>query len=180
MGILGIYASQISGHLNVYAYESIQTVTVGSGGSASINFTSIPSTYKHLQIRMRTKTTNTLDINFRFNGDSGNNYSSHGFYGDGGGGSLSAITAYIGTSSGYIGYSPSTQGASILDVFDYSNTNKNKLVRTQHGNDNNGSGYIMINSSEWMSSAAITSMEILVASGTFEQNSKFSLYGVKG
>ena len=32
-------------------FESIATVTVGGGGAASIEFTSIPGTYQHLQIR---------------------------------------------------------------------------------------------------------------------------------
>ena len=33
------------------SYESIATTTVGAGGSSSISFTSIPSTYTHLQVR---------------------------------------------------------------------------------------------------------------------------------
>jgi hypothetical protein len=160
------------------SYESIATVLVGSGGSSSISFSSIPSGFKHLQVRMRTKTTNSLDINFRFNGDTGNNYTSHGIYGDGS--SAQAITPYISTSTGYIGYSPSINGASILDVLDYSETTKYKTCRTLHGNDNNGTGYMMLNSSVWLSTSAITSMTILVASGTFEINSSFALYGIKG
>lgn len=32
-------------------YDSIATTTVGAGGAASITFSSIPSTYQHLQIR---------------------------------------------------------------------------------------------------------------------------------
>ena len=45
------------------SYESIATVTVGAGGSSSISFTSIPSTYKHLQIRAITRDTGTSYIN---------------------------------------------------------------------------------------------------------------------
>ena len=51
MPILGVIASQITGHLSTNSFESIQTVTVGSGGQSSISFSSIPSTYKHLQLR---------------------------------------------------------------------------------------------------------------------------------
>jgi hypothetical protein len=48
VSILGIIASS---KLTAAAgdFESIATVTVGSGGSAVISFTSIPSTYAHLQ-----------------------------------------------------------------------------------------------------------------------------------
>ena len=47
--IPGIIASSYPRVSN--SYESIATVTVGAGGSSSISFTSIPSTYKHLQLR---------------------------------------------------------------------------------------------------------------------------------
>ena len=49
----GVVASGISGHLFTPTgrYESIQTATVDSAGTASITFSSIPSTYTHLQIR---------------------------------------------------------------------------------------------------------------------------------
>jgi hypothetical protein len=68
--ILGIMASQISGHLETGAYESISTVTVGGGGSATITFSSIPGTYTHLQVMFVYVLTEiqaaiTLAINFR-------------------------------------------------------------------------------------------------------------------
>jgi hypothetical protein len=48
--ILGIIAS--SKLSAVGDYESIATVTVGSGGAANVEFTSIPATYTHLQLRL--------------------------------------------------------------------------------------------------------------------------------
>jgi hypothetical protein len=50
MPILGIIASSRLGNLVTTSYESIATVTVGGGGSASASFTSIPATYTHLQL----------------------------------------------------------------------------------------------------------------------------------
>ena len=52
MPILGIMASQISGHLSNPSYESIATYTVGAGGSSTMVFSSIPQTYKHLEFTM--------------------------------------------------------------------------------------------------------------------------------
>jgi hypothetical protein len=49
--ILGIMASQISGHLETGAYESISTVTVGGGGSATLLLVQFRCTYTHLQVR---------------------------------------------------------------------------------------------------------------------------------
>ena len=68
-------------------YDSIATVTVGAGGSASITFSSIPSTYKHLQIRLfgRTTAANVQSYaKLEFNSDTtGANYYSHYIQADG-------------------------------------------------------------------------------------------------
>ena len=52
-------------------YESIATVTVGAGGSSSVTFSSIPSTYTHLQIRFTAQCSNSAtaadNLAFRFN-----------------------------------------------------------------------------------------------------------------
>ena len=50
MPILGIIASSQQGGISSTAYESIATVTLGSAAS-TINFSSIPSRYQHLQLR---------------------------------------------------------------------------------------------------------------------------------
>ena len=50
---LGIFASA---NTTTTSYESIATVTVGSGGSSEVNFTSIPGTYTHLQVRIIART----------------------------------------------------------------------------------------------------------------------------
>ncbi len=84
MGILGIYASSVLKVTN--SYESIATVSVGSGGSSSIDFSSIPSTYKHLQVRgiIRTSAgTNNWGLRIRTNSDSGSSYTHHNLRGDG-------------------------------------------------------------------------------------------------
>ncbi len=63
------------------SYESIATVNVGSSGSSFVEFTSIPSTYKHLQIRANSRYTGYQNsgaaVYLQFNGDTGSNYSLH-------------------------------------------------------------------------------------------------------
>jgi hypothetical protein len=89
VNILGIYASQISGHLFAPsgAYDSIATYTVGSGGAADVEFTSIPATYTHLQIRgiARSARSGETDDNIalQFNADTGSNYAHHDINGNG-------------------------------------------------------------------------------------------------
>lgn len=180
MGILGIYASQISGHLANYAFESLQTVTVTSSVS-SISFTSIPSTYKHLQIRAMTFGSN-IDENLKlqFNGDTASNYSRHSLNSN----NSSTPLAYSTTPESYIGIggmgNTTYAYLSINDIFEYSNTNIHKTVRSLNGSDRNGSGYVSLMSGNWRNTAAITSITISPTVGTIAANSHFALYGVKG
>ena len=89
MPILGIMASQISGHLydGPYgAYDSLATVTLSSTTS-SITFAGIPAGYKHLQIRMMVQTNRSSgvgdDIGMTFNSSSTDYYGYHILYGNG-------------------------------------------------------------------------------------------------
>lgn len=187
MPILGIIASQISGHLNTNSYESIATVTVGAGGSSSISFSSIPSTYKHLQVRgiARTSRASTQDaLGMQFNSDTGSNYSRHQLNGDG-----TSATADAGTSTTSMQINRFTAssatannfGVLVADILDYSNTNKYKTVRTLGGYDDNGSGFITLNSGLWMSTSAVSTITLIsINAANFAQYSSFALYGIKG
>ena len=179
--ILGIWASQISGRLwePQGAYDALSTVTVGATSVASITFAAIPTGYKHLQVRAFGKgaTAGGRQILFQFNGDTGSNYNSHHIYGDG----SSAVAQAKGTSTnGWVTYWDSSQfGVAVMDILDYTNTNKNKTTRTLGGFDANGSGFVLLRSGLWMSTSAITSISLFTDSGNFTQNSQFTLYGVR-
>jgi len=69
----------------------------------------------------------------------------------------------------------------VLDLLDYANTSKNKTVRNLAGYDKNGAGQIALNSGSWMSTSAVTQIDISPRVGTlFSQYSSFALYGIKG
>jgi hypothetical protein len=164
------------------AYESISTVTVGSGGATSLTFTSIPSTYTHLQIRgMTVNASNNYTINLRFNGDTASNYSAHQLYstgaaaGAGGDANFDHIYIGVGAKSTSL-YS----GGIIIDILDYANTNKYKTARGISGGDGNGSGQTKFASGNWRSTSAITSIYIDADGSTFNQYATFALYGIKG
>ena len=87
MPILGVTASSISGHLiapDTGVMFPIGMVSVGSAGASTIEFTSIPSTYTHLQIRGINRFTRTADstgsLYMQLNADTGSNYSFHQLY----------------------------------------------------------------------------------------------------
>lgn len=192
MPILGIIASQnYPRGYNESDYESIQTVTVGAGGSSSISFSSIPSTYKHLQIRYTARSTvaNVNDgyTSIRFNGDAtnGNYYFYHVLQGDGtsataGAGGTNAII-YTGPCAGNSA-AANVFGVGVIDILDYTSTNKNKLPRAFGGMDNNGAGKVGISSGFWFNTAAVTSITIGANAfgNNFMQYSSFALYGIKG
>ena len=174
--ILGIYASQISGHLSTNNFSSIATVTVGSGGASSISFTSIPSTYTHLQLRVSARTTSAANCILTFNGDTGSNYGT--LYVEGTGSGVSAGNAAGTSFSGgvYVADTGVFTGQ-IIDILDYANTNKYKTLLGLTGTDRNGnSTWITLGGGSWNSASAITSITI---TNSFAQYSTFALYGVK-
>ena len=192
MPILGTVASQFAGK-PFSSFESIATVSVGAGGQSSIEFTSIPATYKHLQIRGIAQTNRTTygtdSLYARFNGDSGTNYADHWIRGDG---SVAAAGNYAPSSNLlYISYGGSgtgvsgVYGVSIIDILDYASTNKYKTTKTRNGTDINGTiagygGFMFLSSGLWMSTSAISSITITPDGNNFNQHSSFALYGIKG
>jgi hypothetical protein len=188
--ILGIVASGNYPRVT-NSYESISTVTVGSGGSSSISFSSIPSTYKHLQIRYIARdnagTAGADDMFISFNSGASATYSWHRLTGDG-----SSAGAGAGTSASVISVSAAaiSRGGNasgvfstgVIDVLDYSLTTKNKTTRALYGYDANGSGTVALGSGLWYGSTnAITDITFTIESArSFVQYSQFALYGIKG
>jgi hypothetical protein len=165
---------------------------VGSAGASTIDFTSIPSTYKHLQIRGITNvsySSNTLgDLRLRIGNssiDTGSNYATHYLRGEGSGtpaAGATASSAFISASTTRLASTDtSTFGTVVIDILDYASTSKYKTVRCLGGVDANGSGYINFNSGLWMNSSnAITHLRLYANDGNLNQYSQFALYGIKG
>jgi hypothetical protein len=187
--ILGIYASQISGHLFAPsgAYDSIATATVGAGGVSSITFSSIPSTYTHLQIRGIARDSRAgvaTNLYLQYNSDTGANYTAHELYGNG----STAVAGFEGTSQTSAlaarvtgnNSAASAFGGFVIDILDYANTNKYKTNRSLAGHEDNSSGAIWLISGLWMSTSAVTSVTITPVTSPILQYSSFALYGVKG
>ena len=172
------------------SYESIATVLVGSGGQASINFASIPSTFKHLQVRLIARSNRSgfsQDIiRIRYNGDTGSNYAYHMV--EGTGVTPASTNAGSATADPWVMFSTgatataSVFNAGVIDVLDYTNTNKNTTTRALTGLDQNTSdSRLGLGSVLWNNTAAVTSLNIAPIYGTgFVEHSSFALYGIKG
>jgi len=155
------YSSFLAGNpaVRFTSYESIATVTVGSGGTSTISFTSIPATYTHLQLRMLGKTSssdNGSGISLSINSSSFSYY--HRLASFRGGSGYDSQ----GSAVSLIGYFPCTWG--------YSN---NGVAA--------GSEFQGLHSGLWNDTSAITSLSLTAESSrTFSQYSHFALYGIKG
>lgn len=195
MPILGIIASQQPGHISYNSYESIATVTVPSGGgSSSIDFTSIPQTYKHLQLRYIAKNTDTTKADLdsfyiTFNGVGGTSYSWYRLEGLWNG----TVQSYGIASQGNIWIGPNITSYSsyanmfspgIIEILDYADTNKFKAVRKIGGVTTNGTGTepgeMAFNSGSFQSTSAITSISLSKSGSNLATYSHFALYGIKG
>lgn len=170
------------------AFESIATSVVGSGGTTSITFSSIPQTYSHLQIRAISK----IDQNYAYpiirpNNDSSTaNYTLHQMYGNGS--SVQTYSSATGAFNGaYVYYgalstsNTNVYGPGVISILDYANTNKYKTLLGFTGFSDNGltTGYTFMSSALWLSTSAITSITIVPQGGNIKQYSSFALYGIK-
>ena len=183
MPILGIVAAA-GGFTKFGDFYQIASSTATGGSVSDITFSSIPQDYTHLQIRgihRSASTSGTIDM--QFNADTATNYSRHFILGDG-----ATISSGATTSTNLLRILNSASSAStsncfggvIVDILDYTNTNKFKTVRNISGVDLNGSGSVEFRSGNWRSTNAITSIKIFNDSGnSLAQYSSFALYGIK-
>jgi hypothetical protein len=169
-------------------YESIASTTVGAGGTATVTFSAIPSTYKSLQIRMfvRTSRTNALDyLIVRFNSDSGNNYWTHELIADAStvystnSSSATNSLSFLRTGSDNVGANIFSNG--VADIVDYADTNKYKSVKNMQVCDiGGGAGRIYFSSGIWNNTSAITSISLTAGVGPLiKEYSSIALYGIK-
>jgi hypothetical protein len=162
------------------SFESIATAT-GNGSSGSITFSSIPQTYKHLQIR---GVYNDGGYNMRlvFNSDTGANYCRHTLIATG-----SAVTSGGGINQNdldLISYGASgtnNMSVCIIDIADYTSTTRYKTAKAFDGYTESASTLIIYNSSGlWQNTNAINSITITNLYGSYNTNTVYSLYGIKG
>jgi len=192
MPILGIVASgKTASTISTNSYQSIATFTVGSGGSSSISFSSIPATFKHLQIRCLMKSTSggtdawAWSLQAYLNADTTvANYAYHRIRGDNGN---NIVADGNGSGIGQLGFIPGVGqanqfGPSIIDILDYTNTNKYTTFRAMGGSSTNGvsNSFVGFQSQLWQNTAAVNAIELKPSGGSFAEYSSFALYGIEG
>lgn len=165
-------------------FELISSSTVGSGGAASVTFSSIPATYTDLCIYVSGRRVNASisdDFNISVNGGTG--YDDIELYNSNG-----SPLSYGVRSSGsnmFMGHVPAasstsnTFGNHMIYIPNYTSTGV-KSLSSDGTTENNGTQiYQTLIAGKITNGAAISSITISAAGSSFVQYSSFYLYGVK-
>jgi len=154
-------------------YTPIATQTLGASAS-TVTFSSIPGTYTDLILICNTTgSVANQGIGLQFNSDTSTNYSHTVLYGDGS--SAQGATATNQTRS-VIGNISSTNPVYLAaNIMNYKNTTPSKTIISLNGPSFAVTSYVSL----WRASpAAISSMVLVLESGTFSSGSSFTLYGI--
>ena len=170
-------------------YKAIATVEVGSGGAASIEFTSIPATYTDVCILASVRSNHTGgndDWYLRVNGVStGGIYSNRGVYGDG---STDSSWSYTGGTPGaqiYGGWnneSTATNNFTSIQLYfpNYANTSYNKSISWEGVQEyNQTQAYAYMGAGLYGQTSAISSITITSWNSTWAEYTTATLYGIK-
>lgn len=163
-------------------YVKIQSVTVGSGGATSIDFTSIPNNYDDLLVKLSTRTSDSSDgqvVNIAFN-NSTSNISARLLYGTGGSAVSGTSTSNVIFTSGNSA-TASTFGNGEVYFPNYAgSTNKSFSSDSVSENSLNTTAYQVLLAGLWSQTTAINQLTFTPgASANFMQHSTATLYGIK-
>lgn len=181
--------SQGGGAGGVPAYELISTTTLGSD-TANVTLSSIPSTYKHLRFvisgRSSTASTGFSNVYAQMNGATSSSYWFS--YLEVSGSSYSnqrSSTVQTSAKMGYTQNNSHTAGyfsGHEIEILDYTSTNKYKTGRFQSRTDSIDSvnAYMSYGSFVFLGTAAVSSINFFLSSGSWIAGSRFSVYGITG
>jgi len=160
-------------------YVAIATVTVGSGGAASMDFTNIPATYTDLQllVSIREETSATAVAFIKFNNTTANR--SERYLQGNGSTAVSGTTAVLQ----FIACQPSdtanTFGNASIYIPNYAGSNY-KSVSSDSVSENNATGaFSRLVAGLWSNTSAINQITITTDTGDVAQYSTATLYGIK-
>lgn len=161
----------------------IASATPGNG--TAVTFANISQTFSHLQLRIfgrGASATSTASVGITINNDNtANIYYLHELIGNGSSPTSSAtpnnqFTTFGNRTTGSTA-TANVFGNFIIDILDYTNTSKNKTLRSIGGVDLNGSGTVGLNSGLYLSTAAVSSL-LINSDGGWAAGSRIDLYGI--
>ena len=164
-------------------YQLIEAKTLSSS-AASIEFTSIPQTYTDLILVYSARTNDASrsdEAYLTFNSNT-SNYSWKMLYGSGSGANSvqdGAASSIAGMQIPGGGSTANTFSNGQIYIPNYTGSNYKSVSSEAVQEDNQTTAYIKIVAGLWSNSAAITSVKLSGATGSFVQYSSAYLYGIK-
>lgn len=167
-------------------FEKIASVTVGAGGASSIDFSSIPSTFTDLVIKLSSRIGSAADregVLLTFNNNN-SNYSFRRVYGFDSGSSASDAAS----SQSSITIANTTANNATANIFgsheiyipNYAGGNNKGLSADATAENNSSSSWVStLTAGLWGNTAAINRITLTPLSSTFMQYSTATLYGIK-
>ena len=162
-------------------FVKIASVTVGAGGASSIDFTSIPSTYTDLCVKVSSRLSSTdTPLFVYFNNDTTNtNYNVRRLLGSGSAASSGAFNAPYVIYADISSYTSNTFGNAEIYVPNYAGST-NKSMSVDSVNENNATGAeAVLTAGQWSNTAAINRLTLVPVTISFVQYSTATLYGIK-
>lgn len=153
------------------SYIALATTEL-SGGETAVTFSSIPSSYRHLVVSV-SGVTNSISpaLQLVLNGDTNSNYSYVFMYAESSG-DVSGTSTHT---AAYVGEFGDDKCFGQANIFDYSATNKHKLILT---NSYKKGDRVDRFANRWASLNAVNSVQVNLSTGSFNSGSRISLYGV--
>jgi hypothetical protein len=167
-------------------FNLIASSTVGSGGAASIDFSSIPATYTDLLLKVSARRSDSTEgyLSLRFNANSGSNYSNKTLRGSG-----SAASSSSDSSATYLdfwvidgtSYTDNTFASTDIYIPNYAGSTNKSVSADNMAEGNTTTMYLQMTAGLWAQTSAINQITLYAAgaSGTFAQYSTAYLYGIK-
>ena len=157
------------------------TVTVGSGGAANIDFSSIPSTYTDLVLKVSARTNRAANADYLLISLNGSTSSFTNRILDGDGANVVVdTTARAITVASASSATSSTFGSIDIYIPNYASANSKTISNDGVSENNATTAFADLNAVIWANSAAINQITLAPNAGTlFSEFSTASLYGIK-
>jgi hypothetical protein len=158
----------------------IASQTLANSTTQFLDFSSIPQTFTHLQLRCSVRATAPNPSDY-FAIYISSTQAGHTLYGDGATAAASGAINSFGYGISQIPASTATANvfaSSIIDLLDYRNTSKTKTYRSITGYDVNGAGYVALSSTFDPSFTSALSQITIFAGSAFVTGTRFDLYGI--
>lgn len=169
-------------------YELIAESTLGAP-AATIDFSSIPATYKHLRLLYSargTNASNTVNLSVRFNNDSTAvyDYIAYRMWDSGlGGSSISGATSLKVAEMSGANATAGMAGQGTVDIPAYATAGFYRTLTSQMWGawSTAANGFqLFTTGGQWRSTTAINQITLVLSAGNFDTGSTVSLYGISG